>query len=172
MSTKINIGALAAVGISSLLACQSAMSFSSYTEHNETRAYVALQWATGETSFTKPNVVLGVRQTTTDISNQVNGYDMSFVFGFGMPKLDAFRVGYLNGNYIDGLATVGLGYSFRKDTVLGFTGIVGPYAKVFGEMDGNMNLGVGLELNTLSRAGEREGSPATAPGPAPGPVPM
>ncbi len=163
MNIKINIVSLAAVGVVSLLACQSAMSqvSTTYAEHNETRGYVAFQWFTGETSLTKPNVVLGLRQTTTDISNKVTGYDISYSYSLEKSASDALRVGYLDGKCSRGLATVGLGYSFKKDTVLGFAGLTASYAKGYGEIDGNKNLGAGLELNTLHCAGDRESTTTT-----------
>jgi len=169
MNIKKNLVSLAAVGALSLLACQPAMSIGSNTtttlaEHNETRGYVAFQWFTGETSLTKPNIVLGLRQTTTDISNKVTGYDISYSYSLEKSASDAFRLGYLDGKCNRGLATVGLGYSFKKDTVLGFGGLVGSYAKAFGEIDGNKNLGAGLEFNTLRCAGDRESTtPVSAP---------
>lgn len=150
---------LSAIGAFALFASQSAMSVPAATfgEHNETRSYVGFQWFTGETSLTKPNLVVGLRKTTTDVENKVTGYDMSYTYSLEKAKSDAFRAGYLDGRCSKGLATVGLGYSFKKDTVLGFGGIVGSYAKAFGEIDGNKNLGAGLELNTLRCAGDREG---------------
>ena len=80
---------------------------------------------------------------------------MSYTYSLEKSKSDAFRAGYLDGRCSRGLATAGLGYSFKKDTVLGFGGVVGSHAKVFGEIDGNKNLGAGLELNTLRCAGDR-----------------
>ena len=165
MSIKNKFVSMAAVAVVSLLACQSAMSTAflpTYADHNETRGYVAFQWFTGETSLTKPNIVLGLRQTTTDISNKVTGYDISYSYSLEKSTADALRVGYLDGKCSRGLATVGLGYSFKKETVLGFGGLVGSYAKAFGEIDGNKNLGAGLELNTLHCAGDRE---STTPAP-------
>jgi len=169
MKNKKNSLALSVVGVMSLLACQSAMSVSvngpTFADHNETSGYIAFQWFIGETSLTKPNVVLGLRQTTTDISNKVTGYDVSYTYSLEKSTSDAFRIGYLEGKCHRGLATAGLGYSFKMDTFLGFAGVVGSYAKAFGEIDGNKNLGAGLELNTLHCAGDRSGSVFT---PVPG----
>ncbi len=166
MNIKNNIVSLAAVGVVSLLACQSAMSVTflpttTYADHHETRGYVAFQWFTSETSLTKPNIVLGVRQTTTDVSNKVTGYDISYSYSLEKSASDALRVGYLDGKCSRGLATVGLGYSFKKDTVLGFGGLVGSYAKAFGEIDSKKNLGAGLEVSTLHCAGDRESTTTT-----------
>jgi opacity protein-like surface antigen len=127
-----------------------------YTEHRETRAYAGLQWFIGETSVTKPSVVLGLRTTTTHLSNKVTGYDLSYTYSLETSTSDAFRAGYLDGKCSAGLATVGLGYSFKKETVLGFAGVVGSHAKAFGEVDGKKDFGAGLELNTLPYAGEPE----------------
>ena len=127
-----------------------------YSEHDEANAYVGFQWFTGETSLTKPNMVFGIRSTATDISNNVTGYDISYTYSLEKSKSDAVRVGYLGGLCNNGLATAGLGYSFEKDTMLGFVGILNSYVKVFGEIDGNKQLGADLELNTLPCAGNRD----------------
>ena len=161
MQLKNNLAVLANVGILALLACQSAMGLSlpaatTYAEHRETRAYAGLQWFTGETSVTKPKVLLGLRTTTTDLSNKVTGYDLSYTYSLEKSTSDAFRAGYLDGKCSAGLATAGLGYSFKKETVLGFAGVVGSHAKAFGEVDGKKYFGAGLELNTLPYAGEPE----------------
>ena len=168
MYTNTKVRILTAVGLLSLVTCQSAMSATSFGERNETRGYVAFQWFTGETSLTKPNVVLGLRQTTTDVSNKVTGYDMSYTYSLEKSTSDAFRIGYLGGKCGNGLVIAGAGYSFKKKAVLGFAGVVGSYAKAFGEIDGNKNLGAGLELNTLRCAGDRESITST---PAPTPEP-
>ena len=127
-----------------------------FGQNNETHAYFGLQWFTGETSFTKPNIVFGLRKTKTNIENKVTGFDMSYVYSVEKANSDAFRVGYLDGNCSRGLATAGLGYSFRNDAALGFVGVVGSNGKVFGEIDGNKNLGAGVEMNTLRCAGDRK----------------
>ncbi len=168
MTIKSNLLSLATVGALSLLASQPAMSVpftptTTFAEHNETRGYIAFQWFTGETSLTKPNIVLGLRQTTTDVSNKITGYDMSYSYSLEKSTSDAFRFGYLDGKCSGGLATVGLGYSFKKAAVLGFVGMTGSYAKAFGEIDGNKNLGAGLELNTLRCAGDRESTTTALP---------
>ena len=127
--------------------------------HDETRAYAGLQWITGETSMTKPNLVLGLRQTRTNSSDKVTGADLTFTYSLEKNQIDALRLGYLDGK-CDVLATAGLGYSFKKNTVLGFAGAVGPYSKLFGEIDGNLTSGLGIELNTRDCAG----SPYYIPG--------
>ena len=157
---KKNLAAMAATGVLSLLACQSAISdllpVTTFAEHNETQAYVGFQWFTGETSLMKPNVAFGLRQTKTDVSNKVTGYDISYTYSLEKSQSDALRVGYLDGNCSTGLVTVGLGYSLKKATLLGSAGFVSSYAEAFGEIDGNMNLGAGWEINTLGCAGDRE----------------
>lgn len=121
--------------------------------HDETRGYVGLQWITGESSLTKPNVVIGVRQTRTDASDTVTGADVTFSYSLEKARADALRAGYLNGK-CDFVGTVGAGYSFSKATVLGFAGVVGPYTKLFGEIDGNKSPALGVELNTQDCAGK------------------
>ncbi len=173
MKIHKNLPALAAVGLLSLVASQSAISqpppittTTTFSEHNETQAYVGLQWFTGETSLTKPNIAFGLRQTKTDVSNKITGYDLSYTYSLEKSQSDAVRLGYLDGNCSSGLATVGLGYSLKKGAVLGFAGFVGAYAKAFGEIDGNRNLGAGVEVNTLGCAGDRDSTTTTvnAPG--------
>jgi len=166
MKLKNNLVVLANVGALALLVGQSAigqplLATTTYAEHKETRAYAGFQWFIGGTSVTKPNVVLGLRNTTTDPANKVTGYDLSYTYSLEKSASDAFRAGYLDGKCSAGLATVGLGYSFNKDAVLGFAGLVGAHAKAFGEVDGNKNFGVGLELNTLPCAGEAESTTST-----------
>lgn len=68
---------------------------------------------------------------------------------------DALRVGYLDGK-CNVLGTAGLGYSFKKSTVLGFIGAVGPYARLIAELDGNTHPGIGLDLNSLGCADDRK----------------
>jgi hypothetical protein len=51
---------------------------------------------------------------------------------------------------------VGLGYSFKKATALGYVGAVGSHAKVVGELDGKTQLGAGLEVHSIPCAGDRE----------------
>ena len=161
MKLKVNLLVLANVGILALLTCQSAVSkpfpsTTTYAEHPETRAYAGFQWFTSEARLTKPNVVFGLRNTTADLSNKVTGYDLSYTYSLEKSTSDAFRAGYLDGKCSGGLAAVGLGYLFKKDTVLGFAGVVGSHAKAFGEVDGKKDFGAGLELNTLPCAGEPE----------------
>jgi hypothetical protein len=140
MQLKNNLAVLANVGILALLACQSAMGLSlpaatTYAEHRETRAYAGLQWFIGETSVTKPKVVLGLRTTTTDLSNKVTGYDLSYTYSLESPP-QTRSVPATWTKSAAGVATVGLSYSFKKETVLGFAGVVGSDAKAFGESDG------------------------------------
>jgi len=160
MNMKCKISSMTAIGALLLMASQSSMSLppqaQTYSEHDEANAYVGFQWFTGETSLTKPNVVLGIRSTATDVSNNVTGYDISYTYSLEKSKSDAVRAGYLDGNCGNGLATVGLGYSFTKDTLLGFGGVVGSYAKIFGEVDGHKDLSADLELNVLPCAGNRD----------------
>jgi hypothetical protein len=172
VKTNVSLAVWVAVGALSLLASQSAMSgpaglLPTFTEHNETRAYVAFQWFLGQTSATKPNVVLGFRQTKTDVSNKVTGYDMSYSYSLEKSKSEALRLGYLDGQCSRGLVTAGLGFSFMKKTGLGFAGVVGSHAKAFGEIDGQKNFGAGLELNTLRCAGDRESAGDLPPVPVP-----
>jgi len=153
------ISSMTAIGALLFMGSQAAMAignFAIYSEHDETNAYIGVQWFTGETSFTKPNIVLGVRTTVTDISNNVTGFDLSYSYSLEKSKSDAVRAGYLDGNCGNGLGTVGLGYSFTKDTLLGFGGVVGSYAKIFGEVDGHKDLSADLELNVLPCAGDRD----------------
>jgi hypothetical protein len=166
MKIKQNLAAMALTGVLSLLVGQSAMSTPfpltrTFAEHNETQAYVGLQWFTGETNLTKPNMAFGLRQTKTDVSNKVTGYDISYTYSLEKSQSDAVRLGYLDGNCNSGLTTAGLGYSLKKDAVLGFAGFVTSYAKAFGEIDGNKNLGAGFEVNTLGCAGDRESTTTT-----------
>lgn len=126
------------------------------TSNNETRAYVGVQWFTGETSLTKPNLVLGVRSTRTAAAdNRVTGPDLTLTYSLEKSQFDALRIGYLNGK-CNFLGTAGVGFSFKKSTFLAFAGAVGPFSKVFGELDSNLEVGAGLELNSQKCAGDAE----------------
>jgi len=161
------ISSMAVIGALLLMGSQASMGGSNaagYVQHDETNAYIGVQWFTGETSFTKPNIVLGVRSTVTDISNNVTGFDMSYAYSLEKAKSDAFRAGYLDGGCSYGLATLGLGYSFTKDALLGFGGVVGSYAKAFVEVDGGKEFSADVELNTLPCAGDRDARRIIPPG--------
>jgi hypothetical protein len=121
--------------------------------HDETRAYIGLQWIYGDTVGTKPNVVLGLRQSRTRTSNIVTGGDLSLAFSLNTFEPDAIRISYLEGkcNFI---GQYGFGYSMKKQASLFFVGVVGPYSKVFAEIDSGKNPAAGLELNTQDCAGK------------------
>lgn len=123
--------------------------------HEETRAYVGLNWQWGKTGLTKPNLVLGARKTTTDISDKVSGFDLTFTYSLEKSQAEGFRAGYLDGK-CDVMATAGVGYSFLKAAPLVFAGAVAPYSKFLVEVDGNKVPGLNLELNTLKCAGNHE----------------
>jgi len=128
----------------------------SFTDNNETTGYLGLQWFTEETNFIRPNVVVGVRQTKTAAAdNKITGYDLMFTYSLEKNQFDAVRAGYLDGK-CNVLGTVGLGYSFKKKSVLGFIGAVGPYSRLIAELDGNAYPGLGLDFNSLGCAGDRK----------------
>lgn len=91
---------------------------------------------------------------TAAADNKVTGYDLMLTYSLEKDQFDALRVGYLDGK-CNTLATAGLGYSFKKSTVLGFVGAVGPYARIIAELDSNIHPGLGLDLNSLGCAGDR-----------------
>ena len=127
-----------------------------YGDNNETTGYIGLQWFTEETPLYRPNIAAGVRQTKTAAAdNKVTGYDLMLTYSLGKNQFDALRAGYLDGK-CSLLATAGVGYSFKKSTVLGFVGAVGPYSRLIAEIDGNANPGLGLDLNSLDCAGDRK----------------
>lgn len=133
----------------------------SYSQHDETRAYVGFQWFTGETSLSEPHVVLGLRQTKTETSNKVTGYDLSYTYSLEKSRPEALRLAGLDGKCSNGLALAGLGYSFSKSAVLGFAGVAGSYTRAFGEIDSNKQLGAALELNSMPCAGDRDTTTVT-----------
>jgi hypothetical protein len=120
--------------------------------HEETRAYVGLNWQWGQTGFAKPNLVLGARKTTTDLNDKVSGFDLSLSYSLEKSKAEGFRAGYLDGK-CDLMATAGLGYSFLKAAPLAYAGVLGPYSKLLVEVDGNKKMGLNLEINSLHCAG-------------------
>ncbi len=151
-----------------LMACMPVLSLAepspvSFTDNNETTGYVGLQWFTEETNFIRPNVVVGVRQTKTAAAdNKITGYDLMFTYSLEKNQFDAVRAGYLDGK-CNVLGTVGLGYSLKKKSVLGFIGAVGPYSRLIAELDGNAYPGLGLDFNSLGCAGDRKET-SSAPG--------
>lgn len=125
-----------------------------YSSRDESVGYVGLQWVTGETRLSRPNVLLGLRQTRTDTDNRVTGGDLTFSYSTEKGVGDAVRLGYLDGK-CNLLGTIGFGYSFRKDKALGFFGGVASYGKVTAEVDGAGTVAGALELNTQTCAGDR-----------------
>jgi hypothetical protein len=125
-----------------------------YSSRDESVGYVGLQWVTGETRLSRPNVLLGLRQTRTDTDNRVTGGDLTFSYSTEKGVGDAVRLGYLDGK-CNLLGTMGFGYSFRKDKALGFFGGVASYGKVTAEVDGAGTVAGALELNTQTCAGDR-----------------
>ena len=121
--------------------------------HDETRAYIGLQWIYGGTIGTKPNVILGLRQSRTRTNNIVTGGDLSLALSLDTFEADSIRISYLEGkcNFI---GQYGFGFSMKKQASLFFVGVVGPYSKVFAEIDSGKNPAAGLELNTQDCAGK------------------
>lgn len=132
-----------------------------YSSRDESVGYLGLQWVTGETRWSRPNVLLGLRQTRTDVDNRVTGGDLTFSYSTEKGVGDAVRLGYLDGK-CNLLGTLGFGYSFRKDKALGFFGGVGSYGKLTAEVDGSGTVAGALELNTQACAGDRNLVPAPA----------
>ena len=120
---------------------------------DETRAYIGLQWILADTGGAMPNFVVGLRQSRTRTNNIVTGGDLSLAFSLDTFEPDAIRISYLEGkcNFI---GQYGLGYSMKKQASLFFVGLVGPYSKVFAEIDSGKNPAAGLELNTQDCAGK------------------
>lgn len=132
-----------------------ARDITTFTDNNETKGYIGLQWFTEETPIFRPNIVIGIRNTKTSATdNKVTGYDAMLTYSTDKNEFDALRVGYIDGK-CNALATAGLGYSFKKSTALGFVGAVGPYSRIIAELDGNMRPGLGIDLNSLNCAGDR-----------------
>jgi hypothetical protein len=125
-----------------------------YKSRSETSGYVGLQWLLGEKSSTVPDLVVGVRNTSTSKSNKVSGADLSVTYSFTKNQLGALRLGYVGGK-CDVLGTAGVGYDFSGGGALGYLGAVGPYSKVFGQL-GGQGFGLGLELNTQDCAKDRK----------------
>lgn len=126
-------------------------SFGSLRE--ETRAYVGVNWQWDQNGINKPNLVLGARKTTTNLSDKVSGLDLTFTYSLSKSQAEGFRAAYLDGK-CDVMATAGVGYSFVKAAPVVFGGAVGPYSKLLVEIDGNKNKSLNLELNTLKCAGD------------------
>ncbi len=121
--------------------------------HDETRAYIGLQFIFGDAVGTMSGFVLGFRHSRTRTDNTVAGGDLSLAISLDTFRPDAIRLSYLEGK-CNVLGQYGLGYSFTKQANLLFVGIVGPLSKVFAEIDSGKNPALGLELNTQDCAGK------------------
>jgi len=128
-----------------------------YESNDDTRAYVGVQWFLNETSIAKPNLVLGLRYTNTDSSNNVNGVDVTGTFSLEKMAPNTIRAGYIGGE-CDVQGTVGIGYSLIEKAPLAYAGVVGPYSKILGQIDLNKKLDLGIELNTQKCEGHRKES--------------
>jgi hypothetical protein len=71
---------------------------------------------------------------------------MAYPHSLEKSKPDAVCLGYLAGKCSRGLATTRVGYSFKKDAIVGFADVAASHVKLFG---------AALELNTLPCAGDR-----------------
>jgi hypothetical protein len=120
--------------------------------HDETRAYIGLQWIFGDTLGALPYFMLGIRQSRTRVNNIVTGGDMSFAVSLDTLRPDSIRISYLEGK-CNFLGQYGFGYSFKKQANLFFFGVAGPFSKLFAEIDSGKNPAVGLEMNTQDCAG-------------------
>lgn len=125
-----------------------------YKSRSQTSGYVGLQWLLSEKSSSTPDLVVGIRNTSTSKSNKVSGSDLSITYSFTKSQLGALRLGYVGGK-CDALGTAGVGYDLVSGTMLGYIGAAGPYSKVFGQV-GGQGLGLGLELNTQDCAKDRK----------------
>ena len=134
-----------------MLLYQSARAGEAY--HDETRAYIGLQFIFGDAVGTMSGFVLGFRHSRTRTDNTVTGGDLSLAISLDTFRPDAIRLSYLEGK-CNVLGQYGLGYSFTKQANLLFVGIVGPLSKVFAEIDSGKNPALGLELNTQDCAGK------------------
>jgi len=123
-----------------------------YSDHNETRLYAGVQWFLEQTPLSRPNLVLALRKTTTDVADNITGAEVSYSYSLAQMHSDAVRVGYLSGK-CDVLGTLGAGYSLQDHTGLLYAGAVGPYSGLVGQINGNKQLDLGLELNSQSCPG-------------------
>lgn len=121
--------------------------------HDETRAYMGLQWIFEGAVVVTPNFVLGIRHTRSRTNDIVTGIDMSFAVSLDTLKPDAIRISYLESK-CSFIGQFGLGYSFSKQDNMVFAGVVGPFSKVSAEINSGKNLAAGLELNTQDCAGK------------------
>jgi hypothetical protein len=125
-----------------------------FESRTQTTGYVGLQWLLGEKEQSAvPSVVLGARYTKTSTNNRVNGADLFLTYDFSKAQMGSVRLGYLGGK-CDLLGTVGIGYDYANNGMLGYLGAIGPYSKVFGQF-GGQGFGLGLEVNTQDCAKDR-----------------
>jgi len=152
--TRVRLGALSALLLSPLVFAGGPpqQTTTSLNDHNETRVYAGLQWFLEQTPLSRPNLVLALRKTTTDVADNITGAEVSYSYSLAQMHSDAVRVGYLSGK-CDVLGTLGAGYSLQDHTGLLYAGAVGPYSGLVGQINGNKQLDLGLELNSQSCPG-------------------
>jgi hypothetical protein len=113
-----------------------AVSFCSSTEssqsNSDNQVYAGLVWEFGnQNSFEKiPQLTLGIRSLHVKSSDSVNGADANIRIKIkdGL-SIDSTRINYVGGNR-DTLGNLGLGYSFKRQSLIGVGAIQSPYLRL------------------------------------------
>jgi hypothetical protein len=144
---------ISAVSLPSLADYADQRPISSGSSEKATRWYTGLIWEFGgsKPSMT-PDLVLGVRRTTTKNIDSVSGTDASIRIGLGQQLgFDSVRLSYVDGKP-SLLGQVGAGYSFKQNSLLLTGALQGAYVRL--STDYLLNEGEFQffgELNTLQK---------------------
>lgn len=152
MKTKL-LGIFCVMGFAS--SAQAAIEPEEYKSRSETTGYVGVRWVFDDKVSKTPQLILGIRDTTTNKSNKVSGADLSLSVDLTKGQVADVRLGWVGGK-CDALATAGVGYSMAGKAPLGYLGVAGKYSKLFGQVGGNANAAIGLELNTMDCPRDRK----------------
>jgi len=87
-------------------------------------AFASLNWYIGESLL--PNILVGYRDTTTDIDNDVKGGSASVSYNLKENKFDQLKIVGITGN-TDIVGEVGVGYSLYQKQFFGNLGVQGFY---------------------------------------------
>ncbi len=144
--------------------CQSPIQSGS-AEVKATHWYTGLIWELGGIrSSNKPDLVFGIRQTTTKNIDTVRGADASIRVSLDKDiSLDSVRLSYLGGKPA-ALAQLGAGYSFKQNSLLATGAVQGNYFRLSTDYLFNANKFQYFgEINSLKKPKNAGGGASNCP---------
>jgi len=87
-------------------------------------AFATLNWYIGESLL--PNILVGYRDTTTEVNNNVKGGSVSSSYNIYKNTFDQFKIVGISGN-TDIVGEAGIGYSLYEEQFFANIGIQGLY---------------------------------------------